>query len=85
MRPLHMQGIAGSGTLVPRKGGWGWRWGQLLGLKQIWAGKAQILLKIRRLVRAGSQTLFVISEEPGKFGGKAGLCIAKAAKGSIYG
>lgn len=44
------------------------------------------MLKIRTLVRARSQTPFVVSEELEKFGGEAGLCsIARAAKGSVYG
>lgn len=41
--------------------------------------------KMSTLVRAGSQTPSVISEELGKLGREAGLCsIARAAKGSIY-
>lgn len=44
------------------------------------------MLKIGTLVRVGSQTPSVISEEQREFGGEAGLCsTARETKGSING
>ena len=69
----------------------GARWGQSVGLKQIWSGKEQVLKFRTGLVGTGSQTPSVICGSRGRLEERGGALQHRKgsnwiwAKGSIYG